>query len=105
MDMTSLEVRDSTALSPEWDRWFDEEFTDLVNSDEDLVRAEFEALIAANWEDTPPPPPPSAPPTPTPAADRSVVSPTWPPVAHLEGGHHTSETGGQRSPPGQRRRL
>ena len=77
MDMTSLEVRDSTALSPEWDRWFDEEFTDLVNSDEDLVRTEFEALIAANWEDTPPPPPPSASPTPTPAADRSVVSPTW----------------------------
>jgi len=32
-------------LSPEWDRWFDEEFTDLVVTDPDWVRAEFASLI------------------------------------------------------------
>jgi hypothetical protein len=32
-------------LSPEWDRWFDEEFTDLVVSDPEWVRAEFASLI------------------------------------------------------------
>ena len=36
-----------TGLSPEWDRWFDEAFTDLISSDDELVRAEFEALVAA----------------------------------------------------------
>jgi hypothetical protein len=35
------------ALSPEWDRWFDEAFTDLITSDTDLLRAEFEAMIDA----------------------------------------------------------
>jgi len=47
-----------TALSPEWDRWFDETFADLVSNDEELTRGEFDALIAASW---PPPPPPPAP--------------------------------------------
>ena len=36
-----------TALSPEWDRWFDEAFTDLISSDAELTRAEFDTLIAA----------------------------------------------------------
>jgi hypothetical protein len=45
----------STALSPEWDRWFDEAFTDLVTGDQELVRAEFDALIAACWSSPPPP--------------------------------------------------
>jgi hypothetical protein len=36
-------------LSPEWDRWFDEEFTDLVVTDPDWVRAEFGALIDASF--------------------------------------------------------
>jgi len=38
-----------TALSPEWDRWFDETFAELVSSDEDLTRGEFDALISASW--------------------------------------------------------
>jgi len=38
-----------TALSPEWDRWFDETFADLVSSDEELTRGEFDALISASW--------------------------------------------------------
>ena len=39
----------TTGLSPEWDRWFDEAFTDLITNDEDLVQAEFGALIGASW--------------------------------------------------------
>jgi hypothetical protein len=38
----------------------DEVFLDLVANDDDLVRAEFDALIAASW-DAPPPPPPAVP--------------------------------------------
>jgi hypothetical protein len=38
----------------------DEAFLDLVTADDDLVRAEFDALIAASW-DAPPPPPPAVP--------------------------------------------
>jgi hypothetical protein len=38
----------------------DEVFLDLVTHDDDLVRAEFDALIAASW-DAPPPPPPAVP--------------------------------------------
>ena len=34
-----------TGLSPEWDRRFDAAFTDLISSDADLVRIEFDALI------------------------------------------------------------
>lgn len=46
-----------TELSPEWDRGFDEAFTDLVSHDDDLVRTEFTGLIAASW---PAPPAPGA---------------------------------------------
>ena len=38
-----------TGLSPEWDRGFDEAFTDLVSHDDDLVRAEFTSLTRAAW--------------------------------------------------------
>ena len=34
----------TTALSPEWDRWFDETFTDLISTDEELMRAEFDRV-------------------------------------------------------------
>jgi len=46
-----------TALSPEWDRGFDEAFAELISSDCDLVQAEFDALIEAAWPDPPPDPP------------------------------------------------
>jgi hypothetical protein len=54
-----------TALSPEWDRGFDEAFTDLVTADRDWVRDEFDALIGANFNEPPeprhhPPRPPAA---------------------------------------------
>lgn len=61
--MTSLTVWDRTALSPEGDRWFDEAFADLVSGDGELVRAEFDALIASCW--WPPPAVAPAPATPS----------------------------------------
>ena len=45
-----------TALSPEWDRGFDEAFTELICGDPDLVRAEFDALIGASFTEPPTPP-------------------------------------------------
>jgi hypothetical protein len=54
-----------TALSPEWDRGFDEAFAELISSDPDLVRAEFDGLIGAGFDEPPPPPPPPAPSAPS----------------------------------------
>jgi hypothetical protein len=70
--MTGLPAAQAgTALSPEWDRWFDEAFSDLISGDDDLVRAEFDALIAAGWPEPPPSPPPPAP---------SAADPSGPPA-------------------------
>jgi len=55
-------ARAGTGLSPEWDRWFDEAFTDLISSDDEWVRAEFDALVGASDGGCPPPPAPPAPP-------------------------------------------
>ena len=44
-----------TSLSPEWDRGFDEAFTDLVTHDDDLVRAEFTRLVEQSWPIRPAP--------------------------------------------------
>jgi hypothetical protein len=38
-----------TGLSPEWDRRFDEAFTELVSHDDEFVRAEFASLTRAAW--------------------------------------------------------
>ncbi len=87
----------STALSPEWDRWFDEEFTNLVSRDEDLVRAEFDALIGAAWH-TPPPADPPAPTAGEPAGEFPAAPPG--PADHIRDGHTPEATAdGQRSPP------
>lgn len=59
--MIDATVQNRTALSPEWDRWFDEQFTDLISTDEELLRAEFDDLMASSW-----PRPPSHPTTPGP---------------------------------------
>ena len=45
----------STGLSPEWDRWFDEAFTELITGDEEFLRTEFDELIASGWRSTPSP--------------------------------------------------
>ena len=80
----------------------DTEFLDLVLGDEDLLRDEFEAIIAASWQE----PPPRRPALPGPG-DRL---PTWP-VARP--GHHTARLptepnrrlrGRQRAPPDESRR-
>ncbi|MEU4221207.1 hypothetical protein [Actinoplanes sp. NPDC026623] len=59
--MIDITVQDRTGLPPEWDRWFDEEFTDLIASDEDLLRAEFDDFISSSW---PQPPTRTSPPAP-----------------------------------------
>jgi hypothetical protein len=46
----------------------DEAFVDLVCADDDLVRAEFEAIVAASWVG--PPPGPTLVPTPRPPERR-----------------------------------
>jgi hypothetical protein len=66
-----------TALSPEWDRGFDEAFAELISSDSDLVRAEFDALIGASFNEPPRPPAPPAP---------SAAQPTPPPPPPPEPG-------------------
>jgi hypothetical protein len=101
--MDSLQVRDSTALSPEWDRWFDEEFTDLISEDDDLVRAEFDALIAATWPPPPTAPPPPAPPAPGPGDGTPHRPAATPPDtqknARIKGDGRLRHVTCQRSPP------
>lgn len=50
-----------TALSPEWDRGFDEAFAELISGDPEPVRAEFDAIIDAGFNEPPEPPAPPAP--------------------------------------------
>ena len=38
-----------TGLSPEWDRGFDEAFTDLVCRDADFIHTSFAALTRKSW--------------------------------------------------------
>jgi hypothetical protein len=59
-----------TALSPEWDRGFDEAFAELISGDPELVRAEFDAIIDAGFDEPPGPPTPPAPPAARPAPPR-----------------------------------
>ena len=79
--MTSNPVAQAgTALSPEWDRGFDEAFSELICGDPDLVRAEFDALIGANF-DEPPTPTPPAPPAARPAPSHPQTGPSPTPAA------------------------
>jgi hypothetical protein len=82
------------ALSPEWDRWFDEAFTDLITSDADLVRAEFDALIAASSRRPPAPPSP-----PAPSATASNRTPVDPADSHQANDRPTPDAAAQDSPP------
>jgi len=62
----------------------DDEFVDLICEDDELVRAEFDALVAACWDLTPPPARPPAPSRPArqppgwPVVSASDVSPDPP---------------------------
>jgi hypothetical protein len=88
-----------TALSPEWDRGFDEAFTELISSDPDLVRAEFDALIGAGFDEPPTPPAPPAPSAaqPAPPLPQPGSSPT---PADRDADHRPRAAGNNpRSPP------
>ena len=75
--MTSNPVAQAgTALSPEWDRGFDEAFTELICGDPDLVRAEFDALIGASFNEPPTPPAPPAPSAARPAPSHPQPDPS-----------------------------
>jgi hypothetical protein len=70
--LTTVQAR--TALSPEWDRGSDADFADLICSDDEWVRAEFDALVRASWG-PPVPPAPPAPPATGPYADPPGAGP------------------------------
>jgi hypothetical protein len=98
--MTSNAVAQAgTALSPEWDRGFDEAFTELICSDLDLVRSEFDALIAASFDDPPSPPGPPAPSAapPAPRHPQADSSPT--PAVRDDGCRPGAAGNNPRSPP------
>jgi hypothetical protein len=65
-----------TALSPEWEHGFDDEFAAIVTGDPELVQAEFDALIDACWSEPPD--------EPGPGAARSDSPPVEPPAATAE---------------------
>jgi hypothetical protein len=73
-------------------------FLDLVLSDDDLMRAEFDALVAATW-DAPPPPPPARPAP----GDRPPAWPSSPapaPTGPVDRRPPIRRITRQRSPPG-----
>jgi hypothetical protein len=97
--MTSNPIaKAGTALSPEWDRGFDEAFTELITSDPDLVRTEFDALIGASFDEPPTPPAPPAPPNAEPAGPRPepVLGPVTPTG---DTGHQPDAAAPTRRPP------
>ncbi|MGW7680843.1 hypothetical protein ACWGID_08915 [Kribbella sp. NPDC054772] len=77
-------------------------FLDLALSDNDLVRAEFDALIAASW-DSPCEPPPDIP-TPSARAWGAPPQPWWPRLPHSLAcrGPARRPVGRGRSPPRDR---
>jgi hypothetical protein len=82
------------ALSPEWEHGFNDQFTEIVTGDPDLVKAEFDALIGACWEEPPQ--------EPGPAASRSESPPAQPPTvnpAPSRNGDASGDPAGNRPPP------
>jgi len=76
----------------------EEAFVELVYADEDLLRAEFDAIIEAGWPVAPcQPRPVPSPRPPDPDGGQGAVSLTVPPT---EGREHSDGDGGrERSPP------
>ncbi|WP_157437781.1 hypothetical protein [Actinoplanes subtropicus] len=98
--MTSNPVAQAgTALSPEWDRGFDEAFTELICGDPDLVRAEFDDLIGAGFGDPPPPPVPPAPSAAQPEPPKPNPGPSPTPAARDDGSRRDAPGNNPRSPP------
>src|SRR5690348_16665054 len=83
---------------------YDDEFVDLMCQDDELVRAEFEALVAACWDLAPPPARPPALPRPArrppgwPVVPVDDVSPVLPPPSPPLRRRYNR----QRSPPDHR---
>lgn len=94
-----LTAQASTALSPEWDRGFDEAFAELVSSDADLVRAEFDALVNACWNEPPAPPTSPAPSTSPPAGPDTDLGTGESTPAHVTEHRPGAAVNNQRSPP------
>ena len=88
-----------TALSPEWDRGFDEAFAELICGDPDLLRAEFDALIGASFDEPPPPPAPPAPSAARPAPAHPQPGPPPTPAAADHGRRPGAAGNNPRSPP------
>ena len=88
-----------TALSPEWDRGFDEAFNDLVTSDPDLVRDEFDAIIGANFGEPPEPPGPPGPAAAEPARSQPPPDDGRTGPAPAADRNADAEATNQRSPP------
>jgi hypothetical protein len=78
----------------------DDAFLDIICQDEELLRAEFDALVAASWDEPPPPPRPPAVPRP---ADNPAPQPATRTTTAQEipsRSHHPAPAGRrQRSPP------
>jgi hypothetical protein len=98
--MTSNPVAQAgTALSPQWDRGFDEAFAELICGDPDLVRAEFDALIGAGFNEPPTPPAPPAPSAARPAPSHPQLDPSPTPAAGDDGRQPGAAGNNPRSPP------
>src|SRR5689334_8527780 len=95
----TFEVRARTALSPEWDRGFDEAFAELVSSDPDLVQAEFDDLIASSWDDPADAPEPPEPPPPEAGPASAPEGRTPGPAAARAGGKTTGNATNNLPPP------
>jgi len=84
----------------------EDELLDLVLSDPELLRAEFEAIIAASWPDPPNPPPPTRPAPPAEAPNPSEPGTRRSPLSRSGPGDprpgcpRPAAAGRQRSPPG-----
>jgi hypothetical protein len=82
-------------------RWTVDQFIDVVCAEEDLLRAEFEAIVAAEW-----PEPPSRHPGPPPTSARRPVERRLPAIRSTsdptppDRGSRTAKRGRGRSPPG-----
>jgi len=98
--MTSNPVAQAgTALSPEWDRAFDEAFTELICGDPDLLRAEFDALIGVSFNEPPKPPAPPAPSAAQPPPSRPQPDPSPTPADGADGRQPDAAGNNPRSPP------
>ncbi|MEV4620772.1 hypothetical protein AB0J74_18935 [Asanoa sp. NPDC049573] len=77
----------------------DATFLDIVCHDEELLRAEFDALVAASWDEPPAPPPPAGPRPADNPAPRPTTHPTTEKEVPPESYHPAPAGRRQRSPP------